>query len=168
MSGLGYLVRKEADTATKTAIQDVQGQPLLDEAVARDTIDKLEARRRLLVWILVSLGVGMTGGLFIYGIKMTHHVAGPLYKIGLYCDKVAAGRFDKLTPLRKRDQLTVFYEHFKDAHEALRQRHERDIACLRTVVAAADQAELGQRSPELERSLDDLRTVLAQKEASHG
>jgi hypothetical protein len=168
MAGLGYLVLKEADTATKTAIQDVQGQPHLDEAVIRQTIEKLEARRDLLVAILAVLGVGLTGGLFVYGIKMTHRVAGPLYKVGLYCEAVGAGRYDRIVPLRKGDQLVAFYEHFKEAHEALRRRNDRDIECLRSVIAAAEQADVAGRSEELGDRLEDLRAVLARKEASRG
>ncbi len=168
MAALGYLVLKEADTATTTAIQDVQGQPLLDAAVAQATIAGLEARKDLLVGVLVGTFVLLVAGLFFFGIKMTHHVAGPLYKVGMYCDKVAAGRFDKLYPLRRGDQLVSFYEHFKHAHEVLRQHEERDRACLRAVIAAAEEADLGARSPELAARLDDVRSILTRKEASHG
>jgi hypothetical protein len=168
MSGLGWFVLRELDTATKLAIQDVQGQPLIDEAIARQTIESIEARRDFLVVLLAAVGVALVGGLFVYGIKMTHHVAGPLYKIGTYCDKVAAGKFDRVYALRKGDQLVSFYEHFKQAHEVLRLRHERDIECLRAVVAAADQAELAGRSEELGDRLRDVRELLATKEAGRG
>jgi hypothetical protein len=167
MAGLGYYVMKEADTATVTAIQDVQGQ-VLDVGEARDTIAKLESRRSLLDVLLVGLGLGLCGGLFVYGIKMTHHVAGPLYKIGSYCDKVTAGKFEKLYNLRKHDQLVEFYDHFKQAHEAARRAVERDVATLRQVCAAADEAELAARSPDLAARLDDLKLLLATKEASLG
>ena len=105
MAGLGYEVFDMASTSTRTAIADVQGQPLLDPAVADTTIAHLEARRKLLEGILIGVGVALTAGLFIYGIKMTHRVAGPLYKIGGYCAAVAGGRFVKPTPLRRGDQL---------------------------------------------------------------
>lgn len=168
MTGLGLVVLKEANTATKTAVQDVQGQPLLDDATAKDTIAGLESRRRLLVGVLVGVGVLLSAGLFVYGIKMTHHVAGPVYKVGTYLDKVAAGKFDKVWPLRKGDQLVSFYEHFKTAHEALANRHEHDVETLRAVIAAADEAELSGRNPDLAARLDELRGLLAQKEAGRG
>jgi len=165
MSGLGYEVFDMANTATKTAIADVQGQPVLDPAVAEETIRGLEHRRDLLKAILVGIGVCMTAGLFVYGIKMTHRVAGPLHKVSLYCDQVTAGKYEKPRSLRKGDQLIEFYEHFRQAHEAMRRRQEVDVACLKAVVAAADGAELAKRSPELAERLDDLRTLLARKEA---
>ena len=52
-------------------------------------------------------------GLAVYGIKMTHKVAGPLFKVSLYLAKMRDGRFDKVYNLRKGDQLVDFYEHFK-------------------------------------------------------
>jgi hypothetical protein len=168
MTGLGYFVLRDANTATKTAIQDVQGQALIDPEVGREIVADLESRKLILEVLLVGLGAGLCGGLFVYGIKMTHKVAGPLYKVGLYCDRVAAGRFERVTPLRRGDQLVEFYEHFKQAHEAVRRREEADVATLRAVVAAADDAELAARSPEIATRLEDLRTILARKEASLG
>src|SRR5215813_5050071 len=124
MAGLGYEVFDMASTSTRTAIADVQGQPLLDPAVADATIARLESRRQLLEGILIGVGVALTAGLFIYGIKMTHGVAGPLYKVSVYCDQVAAGRFEPTRGLRRGDQLVSFYDHFRHAHESLRRRHE--------------------------------------------
>ena len=166
MAGLGWLVHKEAATATKTAVQDVQGQGLLDPDVAITTIEALEDRRVFLDRLLVGLGLALAGGLFLYGLKMTHRVAGPVYKVGLYCDKVAAEKFDTVYNLRRGDQLVEFYQHFKLAHGALRAQQERDVAALRAAVAAAEEADLS--SPELEARLADLKTVLARKEASLG
>jgi hypothetical protein len=168
MTGLGYVVLKEADTATKTAIQDVQGQGVLDPEVAEETISHLTGRRSLLNVILVAVGLGLSGGLFVYGIKMTHHVAGPLHKVALACDQVAGDRYAALGNLRRGDQLVEFFEHFRQAHDAARRRQEDDVACLREVIAAAEDAELAARSPELAARLDDLRTLLATKEASLG
>jgi hypothetical protein len=168
MAGLGYVVLDMANTSTKTAIADVQGQPFLAPEVADETIAKLERRRELLQGILVGVGILVTGGLFVYGIKATHRVAGPLHKVGGYCEQIAAGRFEPPRNLRKGDQLVEFYEHFKQAHEALRRRHQADVDCLRALVAAADDAELGARSPELASRLDDLRTLLARKEVGLG
>src|SRR5262245_58767444 len=128
MAGLGALVLAEADTATKTAIQDVQGgregeaAAFVDADLSKRTIDHLQARRRLVSWLLVGVGLGLTGGLFVAGIKMTHRVAGPLHKIGRYVDRVGDGKFEPLYPLRKHDQLVEFYEHFRRAHAALRKQ----------------------------------------------
>lgn len=168
MAGLGWAVHKEARTATKTSVQDVQGQGLIEPDVAKATIASLEARGRLLDGVLIGVGLALSLGLFVYGIKMTHKVAGPLHKVALYCDKVAAGTFDTVYNLRRGDQLVEFYEHFKQAHGAVRARQERDVATLRAVVEAAEQGELAERSEELAARLADLRTLLRAKEVTLG
>jgi nitrogen fixation/metabolism regulation signal transduction histidine kinase len=161
-------VHKEAATATKTAVQDVQGQALIEPEMARETIAALESRRVLLDWLLVGVGLTLSLGLFAYGIKMTHKVAGPLHKVALYCDKVAAGTFDTVHNLRRGDQLVEFYAHFKQAHGVLRRRQERDVATLRAVIDAAEQHELAGRTEELAARLEDLRTLLRAKEVTLG
>jgi hypothetical protein len=166
MAGLGWIVHKEAATATKTSVQDIQGQALLDPDVAAATILSLEDRRVFLDRLLVALGLALAGGLFLYGLKMTHRVAGPVYKVGLYCDKVAGERFDTVHNLRRGDQLVEFYQHFRQAHGALRAQQERDVAVLRAAVAAAEEAEIA--SPEVAERLADVKAVLARKEASLG
>ena len=168
MGGLGYVVHKEAATATKTAVQDVQGQGLIEPEVARATIATLQSRRTMLDRLLVGVGLALSLGLFVYGIKMTHKVAGPLHKVALYCDKVAAGKFDTVYNLRRGDQLVDFYEHFRQAHGAVRARQERDVATLRAVVEAADDGELAGRSEELAARLEDLRGLLRAKEVTLG
>ncbi len=164
MFGLGWVVVKQVDSATETAKANINGERALDPDVARQSIDKLQARQRLLVWILVGVGVAISGGLFVYGIKMTHHVAGPLYKVSLYCDKVTNGKFDKIYNLRRGDQLRSFYDHFRHAYDTLKAREQRDVGCLKEVVAAAEA--LDARSPEVVARLDDLKALLKTKEAS--
>jgi hypothetical protein len=164
MFGLGWVVVKQVDSATETAKANINGERALDPQLARKSIDKLEARQRLLLWILVGVGAAISGGLFVYGIKMTHHVAGPLYKVALYCDKVTNGRFDQIYNLRKRDQLRSFYEHFRHAYDVLKSREQRDVECLRELVSAAEGVEA--KSPELAERLGELKELLRVKEAS--
>src|SRR5829696_4238890 len=64
MAGLGYVVHKEARTATKTAVQDVQGQGLIEPDVAKQAIASLESRGRLLDGVLVGVGLALSLGLF--------------------------------------------------------------------------------------------------------
>src|SRR5262249_50843303 len=112
--------------------------------------------------------VALTVGLFVYGIKMTHKVAGPLHKVALYCDQVTLGKYEATRSLRKGDQLVSFYDHFRQAHDALKRKQAADIECLRSVLAAADETELGTRPRPLPTRLDDRRTLLARKEAGLG
>jgi hypothetical protein len=127
-------------------------------------LDDLEAGRRHILWFLIASGLVMVVGLAIYGIKMTHKVAGPLYKITLYMGKMRDGRYDKVYNLRKGDQLVDFYEHFKTAHAGVVDLEKADIAQLQALIASS--AELEGKSPEVDAAIAELRTILARKEKS--
>ena len=167
MGGLGWVVHKERPRRPRPRGRTCRAG-LIEPEVARETIATLEGRRAMLDRLIVGLGLALSLGLFVYGIKMTHKVAGPPAQVALYCDKVAAGKFDTVYNLRRGDQLVDFYEHFRQAHGVMRARQERDVATLRAVVEAADGDELAGRSEELAARLEDLRGLLRAKEVTLG
>ena len=122
-------------------------------------LNQLERGRMLILWVLIGTGLLLITGLAIYGIKMTHKVAGPLFKVSLYLAKMRDGRFDKVWNLRKGDQLVEFYEHFKTAHAGIVQMEKDDIAKLRAVVAAAEAAGAGD-----DAKIVEMREIIARKE----
>jgi hypothetical protein len=124
-------------------------------------IDDLQRGRLLILWVLVATGLGLMIGLAIYGIKMTHKVAGPLFKVSLYLAKMRDGRYDKVWNLRKGDQLVDFYEHFKGAHAGVVTIEKEDIEQIKAVIAAAEAAGAGETE-----GVAELRKVLARKEKS--
>jgi hypothetical protein len=124
-------------------------------------IEALEHGRMRILYVLIATGLLLVLGLAIYGIKMTHKVAGPLFKVSLYLAKMRDGRFDKVWNLRKGDQLVEFYEHFKTAHAGVVEMHKDDIARLAEVIAAAEAAGLGEHPAVVE-----LRDLRAAKEAA--
>ena len=125
------------------------------------TFDRLERGRLRILWAMVATGLMLVLGLAIYGIKMTHRVAGPLFKVTLYLSKMRAGRFDKVYNLRKGDQLVDFYDHFKHAHGGIVQMQRDDIARIAAVVSAAQAAGAGQHP-----AVVALRELLERKEKS--
>ena len=129
-------------------------------------IEDLRAGRDRILYVLIGTGLLLVFALAIYGIKTTHKVAGPLYKITLYFQKMRDGRFDKVWPLRKGDQLVAFYDHFRQAHAGVVKLEETDVERLRALLEAADAHGLRGKSPEIDASLDELREILARKEKS--
>jgi hypothetical protein len=125
------------------------------------TIEQLKAGRYYILYALIAVGALLCLGLAVYGIKMTHKVAGPLFKVSTYMQKMRDGRLDKVWPLRKGDQLVDFYDHFRTAHAGLVTAEHTDIEKLRALVAAAEDAGIGQ-----DPSVIELRELLARKEAS--
>ena len=127
----------------------------------QNRIEHLEANRLRIFLVLLATGLLLVFGLGAYGLKMTHRVAGPLFKVGLYLAKMREGRFDKVYNLRKGDQLLDFYEHFKRGHAGIVKMEKEDIERIKVVIAAADSAGKG-KDPLVE----ELRGVLARKEKS--
>jgi hypothetical protein len=132
-----------------------------DAAVA-----SLHRGRLQILLVLVGAGLLLVLGLAVYGIKMTHKVAGPLYKVTLYLAKMKDGRYDKVWNLRKGDQLVEFYEHFKAAHAGVVTMEQADIAQLKAVLAVVDKDLEKWSAPELAEKVTELRAMLARKEKS--
>jgi hypothetical protein len=122
-------------------------------------IADLEAGRRRILWVLVITGLALVFGLAIYGIKMTHRVAGPLFKVSLYLAKMKDGRYDKVWNLRKGDQLVEFYDHFKSAHGGVVALERGDIEQMTALIAAAKAAGAGETE-----AVKDLEALVARKE----
>jgi len=129
-------------------------------------IAKIEAGNRLITYVMVGSGVLLTIGLALFGIKMTHKVAGPLHKVTLYLGKMRDGRYDKVYDLRKGDQLVEFYEHFKHAHAGVVAMEKADIERIKASLDALSADGVFDRSPEAKAAADGLRKVLERKEAS--
>jgi hypothetical protein len=167
MTFLGIWVMKRASRATEVSIANVQGNPEVFPQPEQE-IAHLRGRERMVGWLLAGTGALICLGLFAYGIKMTHKVAGPLFKVTSYFDKVRDRKYDTVYNLRKGDQLVEFYEHFKECHAALKKKEQEDIDRLRELIKAADAENLAKKSPEVGKELDNLREVLKHKEASLG
>ncbi len=139
-----------------------------DECLAAQTQDEqmLSSRKRLIFWVLIGVGSLLVVGLFGFGIKMTHRVAGPLFKVKGYFAKLRDDKYDEVYNLRKGDRLMEFYAVFKSAHDGLRQMQEEDVQQLTAMIAAAERADLASKSPEIAAVIDEMRTILRQKEDS--
>jgi hypothetical protein len=159
-----------AENATKVGESSLKGATFdfadsaRDEQIRAEKIAELRAKESMLSWILIGAVVLISMGLFAFGITMTHKVAGPLFKISLYLDKMKRGKFDKVYNLRKGDQLVEFFEHFKQAHGALRELQIRDVTQLKALIAQAERHETLGRSP----TLAELRALVAEKEVGLG
>ena len=131
------------------------------EVRQQGSIANLEQGRKRILWVLIGTGLLLMIGLALYGIKMTHKVAGPLFKVSLYFAKMRDGRLDKVYNLRKGDQLVDFYEHFKHAHAGVLHMEKDDIEHITATIAAADAAGIGEHP-----AITELRTLLARKKKS--
>lgn len=121
----------------------------------------LDRGRTFIVWELIAAGVVLIIGLAIYGLVMTHRVAGPLYKLSLYFAKMRDGRYEQIQNLRKRDQLVAFYDHFRSAHAGVIKMERDDVAQIQAMLAAAEASGVTDHE-----AIVELRAVLQRKEKS--
>lgn len=136
---------------------------LADVAAQRDSV---QGRKSLITLVMLISGVVLLLGLGIYGIKTTHRVAGPLFKVGLYLKKLENNIYDTVYNLRKGDQLVEFYDHFKDAHAGVTAMQKEDRDRLKDAIKLAKEAGLAEKSEELAASIAELERLLVEKEES--
>lgn len=131
-------------------------------------IDEVGGGKRRILLVMIGSGLLLTLGLAVVGIKMTHRVAGPLYKVTLYLAKLRDGRYDKVYDLRRGDQLVEFYDHFKHAHAGVLVLERADVVRIRAALEAAAADGVADRSEQATAAIAALREVLARKEKSLG
>jgi hypothetical protein len=131
--GLGWVVMSKAHEASR--VVQVRAMDPTDE-MAQQLVAQFAHNDKVMLAVLIAFGVILSVVLSAYGIVLTHKIAGPLYKVTLYLDKMRDGKLGQVYNLRKGDELVEFFEHFKAAHDAVRARTEGDIALLDKAIAS--------------------------------
>jgi uncharacterized membrane protein YciS (DUF1049 family) len=175
-AGLGALVyEKTRETSRVIETQQMAAacarengiQFSFTDADRADLRAQFSKQDRQILWVLLGFGSSLIAVLFIYGIIVTHKVAGPLYKISLYLKGIRDGRLGPIYSLRKGDQLHDFYEVFRQAHDALRQRTQEEVRVLAQAIQVTETVLQGAgEREELNRKLDELRELKRRKEES--
>ncbi len=122
-AGLGYFIIRL--NLTNTELLE------LDAAYA-DQVAKYDA---MAIYYLVGFVVVMAVFLFVWGIIMTHRVAGPIYIISRYLEQLAAGEVPQPRPLRKDDELVSFFATFSNMLSKMKDRNHSEGEILDTAVA---------------------------------
>lgn len=171
---LGYLIYQQKRLASESIEKDLASLTQADasqEDFQEHVASGLESEDRALVYKMAGVGIGLVVILSLYLLIMTHKVAGPLYKVSMYFDRMAAGRLGVVTPLREGDMLQDFYLNFKDMHDAVRARAQDDAAilekALETLRDSRNQADYrGEARAKLDEALDELDKHLAERKKS--
>lgn len=160
---LGYMIYDQRRTASESIERDLQVLTKADashQEFREQVASGLASDDQMLVYKMVAVGVGLVLILSAYLIIMTHKVAGPLFKVSMYFDRMADGRLGVVTPLRRGDMLQDFFGDFKAMHEAVRERAITDAAAMEQAAAALRS---GDAPPELAQALDALDQHIAQR-----
>lgn len=143
--GLGWLVYRQTAEANRVFKVQAETAQMLqqkgldlgpDDILALQVYEQFKKQDRNMMLVLSGFGVFLAIVLSGIGIILTHKVAGPLYKITLYLDRIRDGRLGSVYDLRKGDQLRDFFEHFKEMHGALRARAQAHLDGLETILQA--------------------------------
>ena len=109
-----------------------------------------------LLW-LTGLGVvGLAVTLGLFGLVLTHRVAGPVHVMSLYMAALAAGRYPRLRPLRKKDELRSFFDRFGEAVERIRQREAEEAHAIAEGMEAFCPLASTEQAREALRTLESL------------
>ena len=162
VAALGFLIYQQNRAASESIEEDLKvlmqksSQDGFQEEIASD----LESDDRQLIYRMGLIGVGLVLVLSLYLVAMTHRVAGPLFKIGVYFERMAEGKLGRVTPLREGDLLRDFFATFKEMHEAVRGRAIADTEAMERAVQKLREgpagAKLAAELDALERHVADL------------
>ncbi len=164
---LGFLIYQQNRAASESIEEDLKvlmqksSADGFEEQIASD----LESGDRALVYKMIAIGIGLVLILSMYLVVMTHRVAGPLFKISMYFDRMAEGRLGRVTPLREGDMLQDFYDTFKAMHETVRARAASDAdameSALKRLREGAAAGKIAGELDALEQHVAQLRKQLA-------
>jgi hypothetical protein len=136
---LGYLIYQQSRTASESLAADLATLAHGDTSwadVQQQALSHLYSGDRALIYTMALVGFGLVIILSAYLVIMTHKVAGPLYKVTTYFDRMARGRLGSVTNLRRGDMLQDFYANFRDMHVAVRERLQGDVITMESAASA--------------------------------
>lgn len=164
---LGYLIWQQSSVVTtilEQQVVEVEGEmPAEIIEAANEKIGSIKSETNQMVVKMIGAGIGLVLVLSFFLVVLTHKVAGPLYKVTLYMDKMRDGRLDTVWPLRKGDMLQSFYGKFQSMHTSVRARHVECNENLKELVVELEKADITPNSDH-GHSLDDLKKHCAQRD----
>jgi hypothetical protein len=93
----------------------------------------LSDQRQFIFLLVASLVVILALG--IWGVLITHRVAGPVLVLSRYTQALGEGHFPPIRALRKGDELQIYFDTFRLAVEQIKQREAQEVDDLETAVA---------------------------------
>ncbi|MBW1811567.1 MAG: hypothetical protein JRJ87_25495 [Deltaproteobacteria bacterium] len=105
------------------------------------------------MYYLIGFVVVMALALFIWGIFITHRVAGPIFIISRYLGEIRDGKAPQTRPLRKGDELKAFFDVFSGMLDSLKQRNAEEAELLNKVAETIKASD-----SESAKALEELAT----------
>jgi hypothetical protein len=118
---------------------------------------QLSQQETTMLWLVVGVTLMMAAALGLFGILVTHRVAGPIFIMTRYVSVLAQGRFPQMRPLRKHDELKDFFDRFQGAVDVLKGREAEEAAKLDDVLKALEPVALTNGASAAIETLKALR-----------
>jgi hypothetical protein len=151
MGATTYLAHADAWTGINRAFGDLGSAPPADLAL------QLAETQTTLIWLMVASSVLMAVALGLFGVLLTHRVAGPVYVMSHYLSALAKGRYPTMRPLRKGDELKGFFEQLQGAFDFLRQREAQEAEDLDAAMRRLTSMDRTNETDEVVSALATLR-----------
>lgn len=98
----------------------------------------LLSAEQTMLWLLGLGTLGFAGLMGLFGLVLTHRVAGPIHVMSLYIATLAAGRYPRMRALRKKDELRGFFDRLSEAVDRIREREAEEARLLSEVIEALE------------------------------
>ncbi len=161
----GTLFYKASKENSQQMLMLVQMDPNLSSMsdIIKDKLDKEDNR---IMFYLIAFVVAIFLSLVIWGILITHRIAGPIFIISRYIDSITDGKIPETRPLRKKDELKEFFEKFNRMLEAIKERENMDIVIIYDSVKTLDvykDTVPADKKGEIEREISELNKIIERK-----
>lgn len=123
-----------------------------------------------LLWITAAIAVVMTLSLALFGVLITHRVAGPIFIMARYIRALGDGQWPAMRPLRKNDELKDFFSSFQESVEMMRSRDASDLAAIDSALSVLEKhcAAQGDGAKDLNPALVSLKSLRDRKRNALG
>jgi nitrogen fixation/metabolism regulation signal transduction histidine kinase len=85
-------------------------------------LQSIKDNNLILLYCAIGITIFQAVLLFIYGVYLTHKIAGPIYVMRQYCKEIQQGKAPQFRQLRKGDLLIDFYGDFVKAITTLQSK----------------------------------------------
>jgi len=85
-------------------------------------LQSIKDNNLILLYCAIGVTIFQAVLLFIYGVYLTHKIAGPIYVMRQYCKEIQQGKAPQFRQLRKGDLLIDFYGDFVKAITTLQSK----------------------------------------------
>lgn len=126
----------------------------------------MERASKYTIWYLGGLMGFLVLSLAIFGIVITHRVAGPLFVMGRFFNSIAQGDFRlQKRALRKGDELGDIFQRGVDAVQSLNNSTREDLGALENTLRVLSRLREAGADPQVIRQVEEDLRKIAQRKA---